>query len=60
VQNTGRGGSGAEEAKAAQRQIIEQFLSAGVGTGLKDGKGKSVFDWAKSAWIRDMLALEPN
>ncbi|MEX2303406.1 MAG: ankyrin repeat domain-containing protein [Bryobacterales bacterium] len=56
VQNTGRGGSGAQEAKTAQRQIIEQFLSAGVATGLKDGKGKSVLDWAKSDWIRDMLA----
>jgi ankyrin repeat protein len=55
VQSTGRGGSGAAEAKAAQRQIIEQFLSVGVRPGLKDGKGKSVLDWAKSDWIRDML-----
>jgi hypothetical protein len=56
VQNTGRGGSGAEQAKATQRQIIEEFLSAGVAKGLQDGKGKSVLDCAQSGWIRDMLA----
>jgi hypothetical protein len=55
VQNTGRGGTGAEVAKAAQRQIIEEFLSFGVSTNLKDGKGKSVPDCAESDWIRDML-----
>ena len=32
VQNTGRGGTGTEEAKAAQRQIIEVFLAIGVST----------------------------
>jgi hypothetical protein len=56
VQNTGRGGSGAEEAKAAQQQIIAEFLAAGVGIGWKDGKGRSVMDCARSGWIRDMLA----
>ncbi len=56
VQNTGRGGSGAEEAKAAQRQIIAAFLSFGVSPALKDGKGRSVLDCANSEWIRDMLA----
>jgi hypothetical protein len=56
VQDTGRGGSGAAAARAAQRRIIEEFLSLGVSTGLKDGKGKSVLDCAKSGWIRDMLA----
>ena len=30
VQNTGHGGSGREQAKHAQRQIIEEFLSFGV------------------------------
>ena len=56
VQNTGRGGAGEEKAKDAQRQIIEQFLSWGVSTRLKDGKGKSVLDCAVSGWIRDVLA----
>jgi len=55
VQNTGRGGSGSNDAKAAQRQIIQDFLSHGMDPGLTDGKGKSVFDCAQSAWIRDML-----
>ena len=55
VQNTGRGGSGAEAAKAAQREIIEEFLAFGVNAKLKDGRGKSVWDWARSEWIREML-----
>src|SRR5438876_7823463 len=56
VQNTGRGGSGAEKAIAAQRQIIEEFLSFGVSAALKDGKGKSVSDCATSTWIRNLLS----
>jgi len=56
VQNTGRGGSGAEAAIAAQRQIILEFLAFGLDPALKDGKGKSVFDSARSDWIRDMLS----
>jgi hypothetical protein len=55
VQNTGRGGSGAEAAKNAQRQIIREFLSIGLSPGLKDGKGKSVLDRARSEWIRNLL-----
>ncbi len=56
VQNTGRGGSGAEAARAAQRQIIQQLLAHGLSPALKDAKGKSVFDSARSDWIREMLA----
>ena len=55
VQNTGRGGSGSELAKAAQREIIQTFLEHGVSPALKDVKGKSVLDWARSDWIRQML-----
>jgi len=55
VQNTGRGGSGAEKAKMAQREIIQAFLNRGVSPKLKDEKGKFVLDWARSAWIREML-----
>ena len=55
VQNTGRGGSGAEKAKAAQREIIQAFLDQGVSPKLKDANGKSVLDWARSDWIRQML-----
>jgi len=56
VQNTGRGGTGAEAARAAQRQIIHDFLSFGLNPALKDSKGKSVFDCARSSWIRSILS----
>jgi hypothetical protein len=56
VQNTGRGGSGSEKAKAAQRQIIEDLLAINVSTALKDDKGKSVLDCASSAWIQNLLS----
>ena len=56
VQNTGCGGSGEQKAKDAQRQIIEMFLSFGVGTKLKDGKRKSALDCAAAGWVTDMLA----
>ena len=55
VQNTGRGGSGSEKAKDAQREIIEAFLEQGVSPTLKDAQGKSVLDWAKTDWIRELL-----
>ena len=56
VQDTGRGGSGSDEARAGQRQIIDVFLSFGVSTRLKDGKGKSVLDWARSSWVQQLLS----
>lgn len=58
VQNTGRGGSGAEAAKVAQREIIREFLSFGLSPTLKDGNGKSVLDWARCSWMRDMLSSD--
>jgi hypothetical protein len=58
VQNTGRGGSGTDKARAAQREIIEEFLRFGVSPAIKDCNGKSVLDWIKSAWIREMFADE--
>lgn len=56
VQNTGRGGSGAAVAVAAQRQIIKEFLSFGVSPEIRTVSGKSVWDCAQSAWIRELLA----
>ncbi len=56
VQNTGRGGTGAEVARASQRQIIHEFLLLGLSPALKDSKGKSVLECARSSWIRDMLS----
>jgi hypothetical protein len=55
VQNTGRGGSGTDEARAAQREIIEEFLRFGLSPAIKDCNGKSVLDWVKSGWIREMF-----
>src|SRR6266446_2569097 len=55
VQNTGRGGTGAETAKAAQRQIIHHFLAFGLDPAIKDSNGKSVLASARSTWIRDIL-----
>ncbi|HXT41550.1 MAG TPA: ankyrin repeat domain-containing protein [Candidatus Angelobacter sp.] len=56
VQNTGRGGSGAERAKAAQREIIRTFLERGVSAALKDRNGKTVLDWARNESIRQLLS----
>jgi len=55
VQNTGRGGSGTDKARAAQREIIEEFLRIGVSPAIRDCNGKSVLDWVKSSWIREMF-----
>ena len=55
VQNTGRGGSGAEKARTAQREILQAFLERGLSPALKDAKGKSVLEWARSDWIQEML-----
>jgi len=56
VQNTGAGGSGEPEAKAAQRQIIESMLSHKVSPKMKDARGKSVVDWATSEWTQQLLS----
>ena len=56
VQNTGRGGSGADIAKAAQRQIIHHFLAHGVSPETKDATGKSVLDSTRSQSIKNLLS----
>ncbi|MDB6129910.1 MAG: ubiquitin-protein ligase MIB2-like [Verrucomicrobiales bacterium] len=55
VQNTGRGGSGAESAIAAQREIILEFLARGEDPAKKMKSGKSVLESARSGWIRELL-----
>ena len=55
VQNTGRGGTGNPASIAAQRRIIELFLARGANPLIQDARGKSVRDWATSAWVRDLL-----
>jgi hypothetical protein len=56
VQNTGRGGSGSEQARKAQQEILQAFLESGVSPNLTDAKGKSVQEWVKSEWIHQVLA----
>lgn len=56
VQNTGRGGTGATVAIAAQRKIIRELLSLGVSPDLRDGNGKTVRDCARGEWVREMLS----
>src|SRR5262245_8221425 len=53
VQNTGRGGTGAPEALGSQREIIRTFLSFGVGSQVRNRRGKSVADCVRSAWVRE-------
>ena len=55
VQNTGHSGSGSEAAKAAQREIILTLLKHGVSPAIRDAAGRSVLDWARSEWIRQLL-----
>jgi ankyrin repeat protein len=55
VQNTGRGGTGSERARTAQREILQAFLERGVSPTLTDAKGKSILDWAQSDWIHKLL-----
>lgn len=56
VQNTGRGGSGTEEAIAAQRQIIAAFRAFRVSTSIEDGKRISVAERAKQNKLFDLLS----
>jgi hypothetical protein len=56
VQNSGRGGSGDQAARAAQRRIIESMLAHGISPTIKDARGKSVLDWATSEWVRQSLS----
>jgi hypothetical protein len=51
VQNTGRGGSGSQAAKRAQREIIEMFMARDVDPTIK----RSVMEQAQSPWIRELL-----
>ncbi|HUS35689.1 MAG TPA: ankyrin repeat domain-containing protein, partial [Verrucomicrobiae bacterium] len=51
VQNTGRGGSGSQAARRAQREIIEMFMALDVDAALK----RSVIERAQSPWIQGLL-----
>lgn len=55
VQNTGRGGSGSDEAIDQQRQIIGILLQNGATPQDKDGRGKTVEQVVTADWIRGLL-----
>ena len=55
VRNTGRGGSGAPDAKDQQAEIIGLLLERGAPLDEKDGRGKSVNESIASDWIRELL-----
>jgi Ankyrin repeats (3 copies)/Ankyrin repeats (many copies) len=55
VQNTGRGGTGSEEARTCQREIIELLLKGGANPKDRDGRGRTPRECAQSDWIRAMF-----
>ncbi len=58
VQTTGRGGSGSDEARRQQAGIIKLLLERDAQPADPDGRGKTVYQSATSAWIRALLDEE--
>ena len=56
VQNTGRGGSGSEQARHEQAGIVRLLLERGARPTDRDRRGKQVYQAATSEWIRILLA----
>jgi ankyrin repeat protein len=55
VQNTGRSGSGSEEARQQQAGIIRFLIACGAKPTDRDGRGTPVSQAATSEWIRRVL-----
>jgi ankyrin repeat protein len=55
VQNTGRGGSGAAEAKAEQAAIIRLLIESGGRWTDKDDRGRTVAACVSSAWAKELV-----
>ena len=55
VQNTGRAGSGSDQAREQQAGIIQLLLTRGAKPTDKDGRGKQVRQAARSEWIQALL-----
>jgi ankyrin repeat protein len=56
VQNTGKSGSGSDEAHQQQAAIIKLLLARGARPTDKDSQGKTVKQAATSVWIRELLS----
>src|SRR3954451_13003905 len=55
VQNTGRGGSGSEQARHEQAAIVRYLLEHGARPTDRDRRGKSVYEAATGEWVRALL-----
>ncbi len=55
VQNTGRGGSGSEQARHEQAGIVRLLLQHGARPTDRDRRGRQVYQTATSDWIRMLL-----
>ena len=55
VQNTGRGGSGSQQARQQQAGIVRLLLERGARPTDRDRRGKEVYQAATSEWIRTLL-----
>jgi ankyrin repeat protein len=55
VQNTGKSGSGSDEAHQQQAAIIKLLLARGARPTDKDSQGKTVKQAATSVWVRELL-----
>ncbi len=60
VQTTGASGSGSDEARTQQTEIIKLLLERGANPSDKDSKGKRVDQAATSEWIKVLLRGEFN
>lgn len=55
VQNTGRAGTGSDEARNCQREIIALLLEAGASPEDRDGRDKTAAQAAQGEWIQALL-----
>jgi ankyrin repeat protein len=55
VQNTGRGGSGSQQARHEQAAIVRFLIAHGARPTDRDRRGKPVYQAAASEWIRILL-----
>jgi ankyrin repeat protein len=60
VQNTGRGGSGTDDARQRQAAIVTVLLEFGATPADGDGRGRDAYQAATSEWVRLLLdGFEP-
>jgi ankyrin repeat protein len=55
VQDTGRGGSGSDAARAAQAEVIRLLIEHGAKPSDRNAAGKTVRDCVKADWIAELM-----